>query len=277
MSGLIVFTDLDGTLLDASTYSFEQALPALELLKQRDIPLIICSSKTRKEIEYYREKLHNLHPFVSENGGGIFIPRGYFGFQISDFEFQILQTREYDLIPLGSPYKDLRAALAGLRRKGFAVKGFGDMTVREVAGVSNMSCEEASMAQERDFDEPFIFKGSEQETEHLLKAIRAEGFHYTQGRFYHILGDSDKGKAVSVLIELYKKHAGEILSVAVGDSPNDIPMLEKADIPVIVQKSDGNYDSRINVPKLVKAHGIGPAGWNEAISRLLSANRLSAQ
>jgi HAD superfamily hydrolase (TIGR01484 family) len=84
MKKLIIFTDLDGTLLDYSTYSFEPALPALQLLKERDIPFIICSSKTKKEIEYYRKKIGNNHPFISENGGGIFIPKGYFMFEVQN-------------------------------------------------------------------------------------------------------------------------------------------------------------------------------------------------
>ena len=78
MKKLIIFTDLDGTLLDHKTYSFENAFEALQAIKEKNIPLIICSSKTRSEIEYYREKLSNNHPFVSENGGGIFLPEGYF-------------------------------------------------------------------------------------------------------------------------------------------------------------------------------------------------------
>jgi len=72
MAKIIVFTDLDGTLLHPRTYSFEAAMPALKLIKEKDIPLILCSSKTRAEIEVYRKKLDNQHPFVSENGGGIF-------------------------------------------------------------------------------------------------------------------------------------------------------------------------------------------------------------
>jgi mannosyl-3-phosphoglycerate phosphatase len=277
MSQLIIFTDLDGTLLDYSTYSFEKAAPALNLLKQKGIPLVICSSKTRKEVEYYRKILGNNHPFVTENGGGIFIPKGYFRFPVSDYKFHIMHNLEYDVISLGAPYKDLREALTDIRRKGFTVKGFGDMTVQEIAGITNLRPEEAAMAKERDFDEPFILQEDEKDTEKLMEAIRSKGFHCTRGRFFHILGNSDKGKAVSILTDFYKKNAGEILSVAVGDSPNDIPMLEKADIPVIVQKSDGNYDSAINLPKIVKARGIGPAGWNEAILKVLSAYRLSAQ
>ena len=72
MAKIIVFTDLDSTLLHPKTYSFDAAMPALKLIKEKDIPLILCSSKTRAEIEVYRKKLDNQHPFVSENGGGIF-------------------------------------------------------------------------------------------------------------------------------------------------------------------------------------------------------------
>jgi mannosyl-3-phosphoglycerate phosphatase len=82
MNKVIIFTDLDGTLLDYDTYSFEKALPALQLLRERDIPLIISSSKTAKEVVFYREQLENDHPFISENGGGIFIPKDYFKSEI---------------------------------------------------------------------------------------------------------------------------------------------------------------------------------------------------
>ena len=73
---IIIFTDLDGTLLDKK-YSYESALPALALIESHKIPLVLCSSKTRSEIEFYRTKLNNDHPFICENGGGIFIPIGY--------------------------------------------------------------------------------------------------------------------------------------------------------------------------------------------------------
>jgi mannosyl-3-phosphoglycerate phosphatase len=78
----IIFSDLDGTLLDHDTYSFEKEKDALHLLKDNDIPLVICSSKTRSEIEFWRKKLGNIQPFITENGGGIFVPRSYFPFNV---------------------------------------------------------------------------------------------------------------------------------------------------------------------------------------------------
>ncbi|MDH5201681.1 MAG: HAD-IIB family hydrolase [Nitrospirota bacterium] len=261
----IIFTDLDGTLLDYSTCSFEPALPALQLLKEKDIPLIICSSKTRKEIEYYRNKLSNSHPFISENGGGLFIPKGYFKFGLQNSEFEVDEENDYHVIRLGTQYSELRKTIESLRREGFDIKGFGDMTTEEVAGIANMSVDEARMAKERDFDEPFIIKDNGRETQRLLNSIKAKGFNFTQGRFFHILGNSDKGTAVSILINLHKKKFGEIVTIAIGDSPNDIPMFEKVDFPILVQKPSGSYDPRINVPNLIKAEGIGPDGWNNAV------------
>jgi mannosyl-3-phosphoglycerate phosphatase len=270
MKKMIIFTDLDGTLLDYSTYSFEKAMPALNLIKQNKMPLVICSSKTKKEIEYYRKKLNNDHPFVSENGGGIFIPRGYFEFEFRGSGFEFSDEDDYQFIRLGAKYSDLRKAIEELRSEGFGVKGFGDMTIREISEETGLSIHEAEMAKGRDFDEPFIFDAGETERLRLFAAIKSKGFNVTQGRFFHILGNSDKGKAVSILIDLYKNKFGEVMTIAFGDSSNDTPMLEKVDCPVVVQKPDGAYDQQIHLLNLRKAFGIGPEGWNRTVLSLLS-------
>ena len=114
---LMIFTDLDGTLLDSS-YSYEMALPALKLVSKGNIPLIICSSKTRAEIEVIRKDLGNNHPFVSENGGGIYISKNS-KLQMPNAKYIIEETDEYYLIKLGADYADLRRALAEIRAEGF--------------------------------------------------------------------------------------------------------------------------------------------------------------
>jgi len=79
---LVVFSDLDGTLLDHDTYSFDDARPALERLGHAGVPLVLCTSKTRAEVEPLREALDNDSPFIVENGGAIMIPDGYFSVEI---------------------------------------------------------------------------------------------------------------------------------------------------------------------------------------------------
>jgi mannosyl-3-phosphoglycerate phosphatase family protein len=272
MEQFIFFTDLDGTLLDYHTYSFDAARPALALLADRRIPVVICSSKTRAEIEYYREKMDNHHPFISENGGGIFIPRSYFTFAIQGEDCTVHDEGDYIVMRLGAHYGQLREAIALLREDGFQIRGFGDMTSEEIAALTGLGFAEAGMAKMRDFDEPFIFTGSAGEEKKFMEAIREKGFNYTRGRFFHLLGNSDKGKAVCLLTALFKREMGDLTTVALGDNPNDLPMLKQVDIPVIVQEHDGSYAPGIDLPGFLKAEGIGPKGWNRIVARLLSEN-----
>jgi mannosyl-3-phosphoglycerate phosphatase family protein len=276
MKKIIIFTDLDGTLLDDSTYSFDAALPALAMVRREDVPVVICSSKTRGEIESYRKMLGNTHPFVSENGGGIFIPRDYFDKGLDRIsspdnaagQIRIEETDRYCTIRLGASYRELRRAVEALRKQGFDIRGFGDMTTEEIALLTGLCTDEAQMARERDFDEPFIFRGDEQR---LAGAIKAMGFSCTRGKLFHILGDNDKGKAVSILTALYREKYGEVFTAALGDNPNDLPMLMIADHAVVVQKPGGYYEPRIDLPGLIKADGIGPAGWNKEVLKLLGS------
>ncbi|MHB8843787.1 MAG: HAD-IIB family hydrolase [Nitrospirota bacterium] len=260
---VIIITDLDGTLLHHRTYSFEEAKPALELIRQRGIPLVICSSKTRAEIEVYRERLENGHPFISENGGGIYIPAGYFPGHRSG------EIRDgYEVIALGAPYAEIRKRLAALReRLGTAVRGFGDMSAEEVAALTGLTVEEARLAKHRDFEEPFIFTG--EPDERFLRELEGEKLRWTQGRYFHLMGDHHKGRAVNILRRLYERSSGPVMTIGIGDSLNDLPFLLAVDRPVLVRKGSGRHDARIDVPGLVRTEGIGPAGWNEAILEML--------
>lgn len=266
MAQIIIITDLDGTLLHPLTYSFEESRSALDLIKERSIPLILCSSKTRAEIEVYRKRLENKDPFITENGGGIFIPEGCFTFSIEG----TLQNG-FKLISLGESYSRIRNIFRDIqKRTGIIARGFGDMDAKEVAHLTGMQLSYAELAKQRDFDEPFIFEEGEKRVEKFLDAIEESGLCWTQGRFYHILGKHDKGKAVKILREYYEKAFVRIKTIGLGDSFNDLPLLQSVDYPVLVQKEDGSYDERIRVPYLMKAEGIGPAGWNRAVIRLVN-------
>jgi mannosyl-3-phosphoglycerate phosphatase len=262
---MMIITDLDGTLLDSRTYSFEEATNALELIRRKELPLILCSSKTRAELEVYRERLHNQHPFISENGGGIFIPEGYFPFPVTG------ETRNgYRVISLGMPYTWIREQFTRLRDElQMPVTGFGDMTPSEVASLTGLSLDEAVLAKQREYGEPFVFPGAADER--MLQAIEAAGLRWTQGRLFHLMGDHHKGKAVALLRTLFERAKGPVISAGLGDSLNDLSVLLAVDHPVLVRRADGSYDPRINIPGLYRTKKIGPAGWNEAVHKLLEA------
>jgi mannosyl-3-phosphoglycerate phosphatase len=238
-------------------------MPTLELLREKGVPLVLCSSKTGAEIEEYRKRLDNRHPFIVENGGGIFIPEGYFPFPVDG------EARSgYRVISLGTPYAEIRKQFARLRDEiKIPAIGFGDMTSDEVALLTGLTKDEAILAMQREYDEPFLFSNAPDER--LLTAIEAAGLRWTQGRFFHIMGNHHKGKAVNILKSFFERAFGPAITIGLGDSLNDLPFLLAVDRPVLIRKEDGSYDPRVNIPGLYRTEGTGPRGWNEAVLKLL--------
>jgi mannosyl-3-phosphoglycerate phosphatase family protein len=263
MRKLIIFSDLDGTLLHPRTYSFEKAQQALDRVKECGIPLVLVSSKTRAELEVWRGRLANRHPFIVENGGGIFVPEGYFPFPVEGVAHE-----GYHVVPLGMPYESVRRRFADLRMKlGAAVQGFGDMTLREVMDLTGLTQEDAHLAMRRDFDEPFIFEG--RTDERFLQAIEGTGLRWTRGRLYHIMGDHHKGRAVTMLCHMYKQQFGPLETIGIGDGLNDLQFLLAVDRPVLVRKPSDSLERQMRIPGLIRTAAEGPAGWNEAVMELL--------
>jgi len=264
----VIFTDLDGCLLDRETYSFEPAQAALRLIKEKKLPLILVSSKTRVEMEGYRRRLKNDHPFVSENGGAIFIPKDYFSFQFSHER----EWGKYFVLELGTFYPQIIRALEFIKKEtGIRIRGFHDLSEEDLVLLSGLTREEAAWAKKREYDEPFLIEGGEREIKIVQKKIRERGLNYVWGgRFHHILGKNDKGKAAQILKDLYQKEFSSIWTVGVGDSLNDLPMLSVVDYPILLKENGGfSSVSLSKIKKLIIIEETGPQAWNEAILNIL--------
>lgn len=265
---VVIFTDLDGALLDRETYSFEPARPALGFIKERKIPLIFVSSKTRAEIEGYRKKLKNTDPFVSENGGAVFIPRATFSFAFSYGR----ELEEYFVLELGTFYPQILRALEFIKKEtGIRIRAFHELSIKELASLSGLSREEAGLAKKREYDEPFLIEGGAKEIETVQSKIKERGLHSVWGgRFHHILGKNDKGKAVEMLKGFYVRQLEKIVTVGIGDSLNDLPMLNVVDHPIFLKgKEELSPGILSQIKNLTLAEGTGPQAWNEAILQIL--------
>lgn len=262
---IVIFTDLDGTLLDHDTYSCEVTMPLVRRLKDIGIPIVFCSSKTRAEQEMYRKKLGINSPFIVEDGGAIFISKNYFPFP---FEYHRV-IGGYQVIELGMPYQKIRRILKETRDKNnLAVRGFSDMDAAEIASVTGLDVASAKLAKKRKYQETLNLTGSEPETRLTLSKIEEAGLSWTRGgRFYSVTGGSDKGKATRILVELFRRKLGKIKTIGIGDSFNDRAMLAEVDVPVLVQKP-GSYWEEIELPTLYRIEGVGPQGWVKAVTEL---------
>lgn len=182
---LLIFTDLDGTLLDEGSYSFEAAKAGLERIRCQQIPLIFTTSKTRLEIEALHAEMQIREPFIAENGAAIFFPEGYRNFKI-DASYR---QPPYTVIQLGESYIEIRRFVGSLKER-FNLKGFGDLSVEQIELLTGLSPEEASRAKRREFEEPFLID-DESKIDEIARIAASHGLKITSGeRFFHLIRDS---------------------------------------------------------------------------------------
>lgn len=273
MTSWVVFTDLDETLLDRETYSFDAALPALEALRQRAIPLVLCTSKTAAETRRIQELLRIQDPFVVEDGGGIGIPKGYF----RRLEDPSEDRGDYLLVPLAARRSQVLEGMKRLKTMaGDALRSFSEMSVEEIMGETLLPPELAPLARDRQFDEPFLLTDrGETLLAGLNRAAEELGLRVTRGgRFYHLHGETDKGRAVTRLKRLFEDKSGRIRTLGLGDSPLDLQLLAAVDLPIAVQRRDGTHDPALvkGVPGLRCVPAIGPAAWNAGVLQALMSD-----
>lgn len=260
----LVFTDLDGTLLDHDSYSYAAAMPCLRTLERLGIPLIPATSKTRAEIEQLRAELGNAHPFVVENGAAVFIPAGYFPAQPAE----TTQRGDYwvrELAP-GRPrwlalLDEVQAEFAGEFAHFFQL---GTTGIMRATGLTESR---ARLANQREYSEPVQWLGRESRKRAFVAELQRRGATVLQGgRFLSVSGDTDKGRALRWLRQCYADVcAGGVDDLAAGDSDNDCAMLEVAATALVVRSPARP------LPKLARQVGVlhskacGPAGWAEGV------------
>ena len=270
----LVFTDLDGSLLDHHNYSYGDALPQLRQLERRGIPVIPASSKTRVEIERLRTELCNDHPFIVENGAAIFIPVGYF-----DAQPQATVERDGYWVREMSPprvqwlelLRDLEEQFPG------DFDYFYRAGVEGIMGMTNLPRERAAEANTREYSEPVKWFGDEPGREAFLQRLEGAGARVLQGgRFLSVCGDCDKGSALRWLRQVYQQQQPlrPCHDLAVGDSANDCAMLEAAASALVIRSTVHDFPPLQRSKNVIYSDDFGPAGWAQGVARWLHQQHL---
>ena len=269
-TAVLVFTDLDGTLLDHDSYRFDAARPALEALHERRIPLILATSKTLAEAVVVSQRLGNTAPLIVENGGALCFPAGHPAICSADG----LERRDgFTVMRLSPPYALIRAFIERQRAaSGFALRGFGDMDDGAVAAATGLPLAEARLARQRLCSEPFEWQDSASRLRQFGTAAEQAGLRITRGgRFHHLMGGTSKARALHLMRGLYRDTWGKDPQViALGDGENDSEMLQAADIAVIVRRPDGSHLECAGRQRTLFTEAPGPRGWNKAMLQLFA-------
>ena len=252
-----VVTDLDGTLMDHH-YDWSAAMEAIRCLQRHGIPVIPCTSKTAEEVLRFRE-LADLHdPFIVENGGAVYGESA---------------TGELWHHELGPSWRQLRPQLADLERElGEPLQALGDLSDTEADRLLGLSGAALQQAKRRQCSVPFVPPKTPESRNRLQALAVMRQLGVVQGnRLGHLLGAGvSKGQALQTL----KQHLGvpDVKVLALGDSPNDLPLLDAGDCAVVVPGPAGPH------PELKQGvaegrYQLAPAphgeGWSAAVLRCI--------
>lgn len=245
---LLVFTDLDGTLLCHENYRWDAASPALERLREIGAGVVMASSKTAPEICALRDDI-GLQQWraIVENGAGLLDP---YAPDAKDRSVYTKLRAKLDKVP------------ARLREN---FRGFGDLDVAQVSDLTGLSLSAAALAKDRAFSEPGVWSGSPQMKTEFMDALTTQGMSTLEGgRFLTLSFGTTKADQMAQIVQDYAPRH----TIALGDAPNDIEMLEAADFGVIIANPHRDPLPVLNGEKsgtIIRTTQAGPEGWNAAI------------
>ena len=219
-----IVTDLDGTIMDEN-YDISPARKTLKTCAELNIPVIPCTSKTASEVRYFRKENGLLDPFIVENGAAIY------GSNENN-------SSEWELV-LGESYSKLKIILETISKiVNFQLIPLNDLNQKQIFELTGLSDQAIIRALDRQWSVPFL-NPPDNIFEKIKLICKQYNVHVFKGnRMSHLLSSkSHKGEAVNKLkLHLQNK---DVKIIALGDSQNDLPLLEYADISIVIPGKHG--------------------------------------
>ncbi len=262
----LIATDLDGTLLD-DRYALDEAAAAVDAVggESADVRVVLVSSKTAREMAALADRCTSDPIWIFENGTGM-------AWRLPALNRRGAMTwGGYEMDRFGQPYAELRDKLEHVRRNPrYRFRGFTDMTAAEVAALTGLNEDAAAAARERNGSEPILWHGDAA----ALAAFRAELAHLDLtlergGQFYHVMSRVSKARAIERVKRLFWRRLGfRVTTLACGNAPNDLEMLERADYALVFPDAGGGYLLPEST-RVTHAPEGGPQVWLTAVSRVI--------
>jgi mannosyl-3-phosphoglycerate phosphatase len=245
---LVIFTDLDGTLLEEDGSLSGEVRVLLDVLRPRGVRVVPLTSKTRVELCQWLEELGGERWGSFENGAGLVTPSGT------------------EILPGALEVARLRAILREVQEEARLPISLAEvMPDEELVERTGLPLPWIPLVRAREFDLPFC--APEDAGEEISRALERRPLTRLMkgNRFWYLQGRHDKADAARLLMERLRPAA----TIGLGDASNDVGFLRLVDHPVLVPRSSGLDEAlKAALPGAVVAPAPAGAGWTAAVRRL---------
>ena len=256
---ILLFTDLDGSLLNKKTFDFNAASYLIKDCISKGINIIPNSSKTDLELNEICEDLNIPKIYISENGSCI---KGL-NFLSNSLNKEISLSRSKEIILKNF----IENVDINLRQKCLILENEPLQNQIKILGLPK---DKIPKALNRKFSFPFIFEGNENQELQLKTIVKKYGLKIQFGGRVLNLGDEvSKGNAMKTFVSLLSKETKkDYVLICVGDNENDFDMLDKCDYPCLVKNGP---IKKINFKnQCIFSTQEAPYGWVEVVNKTLN-------
>ena len=261
---VLIFTDLDGSLLNNETFKFDEIKNFITNCLKKGIKLIPNTSKTNFEILEFVKELNFEVPYITENGSSI-------------HNLNILDPHISKKIVLARPvneiYKDFTK---NVKKQLISNCNFlSEMDTDKQKSILGLRGRKLELAINRNYTFLITFNGGENEVRDLMRSCHNIGLSLNQGGRVISIGDNvNKLIGMQKTLNILKSYNEfkDVFTIGVGDSPNDLEMLDEVDFPCLIKRK--NNENLLNKEKYTISTKEAPYGWQEVVKIALEKNKL---
>src|SRR5580692_9300260 len=249
-------------------------------LDHRGIPTVWLTSRTRLQMDAPRRKLAHTHPFIAEDGSGVFLPEGYFHLKPQTTsprprDTPTVRLGRFTCLPVAEQQPAAAEALETLAAEtGVSVVSLRSLPPRELAQNANLPPAEAELARQRDFDELFFFAGaSDQDIENFKAAGRTRNIQLRQrGILWSLAIGASVRRCIGELSKLYdralRSHAR---SVGIATPGQEADLFAACDRSILLTDPVGDQQASTPRPHRVMELPLrSEDAWEQVLASLAS-------
>ena len=246
---IALFSDVDGTLLDASDRLAITTDDVARLAPNAE--LILASSRTLVELGDIQRRLGIVAPLVAENGAVVSFPPRWRGSDTARREVLILGHSEEQIRPRVQRCA-LRTGVEIIEQRDLLPQGARALQRGYSLCIRNWAGDDA---------------------DRFLDALRRDKLQATRsGTWITITSGADKGTGVRAVLKHARKLGARFeWSVAIGNEANDQPLLAATNVRFAIRNPRrGHHADLLGIPDVTPLASSGARAWRVALAKILS-------